>query len=183
VRRFTQGFYGYVFAMGVCLAAVAVFLFITPQRDTEHIPSVNYTIDLANVRNAAPFAVWSPREEPAGWVPTSSRSTLEDGRVTWRLGFATARRAHAMLAQSNERPPEEFASRMANSANPAGTQQVGAESWERRVREDKNQRTLIRFLPDVTLVVTGTADWDELGALAASLTEQPRPTVSPAPSS
>ncbi len=63
---------------------------------------------------------------------------------------------------------------MANTDKAAGSQQVGGVAWERRFREDKNQRSLVRVLPDVTLVITGTADWTELGELAARLQQRPK---------
>ncbi|MEU1880554.1 DUF4245 domain-containing protein [Streptosporangium sp. NPDC020072] len=181
VRRFTQGFYGYAFAMMVCLAGVGVFLLVTPQSRTEHIPKVDYSIDVANMRRDAPYQVWSPASVLANWVPTSSRMTKgkdSEGKatVTWRLGFATAKRAHALIAQSDERPAAGFANRMANSDRPQGSLQIDGVTWEKRFREDKNQRSLVQVLPDVTLVVTGTAQWDELSALAATLKQQTKLT-------
>jgi hypothetical protein len=176
VRRFTQGFYGYAFAVMVCLAGAGLFLLVTPQSRAEHIPSVDYTIDLANARHMAPYDVWAPTVPPK-WVPTSSRLVKEHGAVTWRLGFATAQRKHAMLAQSDERPGTEFANRMAGIAASQGSVQVGGVTWEKRFRPDKDQRTLIRMLPGSTVVVTGSAGWPELTALAASLHTQPASTA------
>ncbi|MEU0518505.1 DUF4245 domain-containing protein [Streptosporangium sp. NPDC006007] len=177
MQRFTQGFYGYVVAMLVCLAGVGVFLLVTPQSRTEHIPRIDFSIDLANMRRAAPYQVWSPDPVLAGWVPTSSRQTGEKGAdgkaaVTWKLGFATAKRAHAMLGQSDEGSPAGFANRMANTNEATGSVQINGVTWEQRFRKDKNQRSLVRLLPGVTLVVTGTAEWDELSALAGSLKQQ-----------
>ncbi|GAA4222991.1 hypothetical protein FHR32_001814 [Streptosporangium album] len=178
MERFTQGFYGYVVAMLVCLAGVGVFLLVTPQSRTEHIPKVDYSIDVANMRRAAPYQVWPPDPVPAGWIPTSSQMTDQKGVVSWRLGFATAKRpeaatrSHVMLAQSDEKPAAEFANRMANTGEVVGNVQIGGVTWEQRLRKDKNQRSLVRLLPDVTVVVTGTAQWDELSALAGSLKQQ-----------
>nr|WP_283135513.1 DUF4245 domain-containing protein [Rhizohabitans arisaemae] len=227
--RFAQGFSGYIVAMLVCLAAVAVFLVITPQRDTQHIPKIDYQPAVWELRRQAPYPVHVPEGLPAGWIPTSSRvetteietksvkgvehetetvtvdtittepdpaegsetaspdaeAGSEDGAkgeaVTWRLGFTTPLLEHAMLAQSNE-DPTEFANRMANSDKPVGTQQVGSVTWEQRFREDKKQRTLILKRPGVTLVVTGTAGWEELGRLAVSLRAETPVTPTPVPS-
>ncbi|SDG89552.1 Protein of unknown function [Sinosporangium album] len=176
MERFTKGFLGYVVAVAVCLAGVGLFLFVTPQSRTEHIPQVNYSMDLAGLRRTADHTIYAPSAVAKGWVPTSSRITNEKGAGTWRLGFATAKRAHAMLAQSSEKPPAEFADRLANSNAVVGTRQIGGATWEERFREDKKQRTLVRFLPDTTVIVTGTADWDELVALASSL--QPQTKIS-----
>ncbi|MDP9849003.1 DUF4245 domain-containing protein [Streptosporangium lutulentum] len=181
MQKFTQGFYGYVVAVLVCLGGVGLFLLITPQSKTEHIPSVNFSIDVANMRHMAPYQVWSPEPVPAGWIPTSSQATNQKGVVTWRLGFATAKRAdaersHVMLAQSDEKPAAEYANRMANTSEVTGNVQISGVTWQQRFRKDKNQRSLVRLLPGVTIVVTGTGQWDELSALAGSLKERSKLT-------
>ncbi|GAA3125655.1 hypothetical protein GCM10010466_15680 [Planomonospora alba] len=193
MQRFTEGFRGYVAAMLICLLGVFVFLLVTPQSREERIPRIDYSMDVAAMRREAPYQVWAPGTVPEGWIPTSSRKTPETGAkrsgkepVTWRLGFATTvdpeigRRRHAMLAQSDEKPAAEFANRMANSDKVVGTVQIAGATWEKRHREDKDQRSLVRFLPGSTLVVTGTAGWDELTAFAAVLKEQDRPADAPA---
>lgn len=179
MRNFTQGFAGYAVALLVCLGAIGLFLLVTPQSRTERIPRVDYSMDLAHLRRTAPYQVVAPARLPDDWIPTSSRQVTENGAVTWRLGFATARREHAMLAQSNERPAAEFASRMANTDKAVGTQQINGVTWERRVREDKNQRSLVRLGGEPTVVITGTADWSELTTLASVLQAQPRPAETP----
>jgi hypothetical protein len=181
VRRFTQGFYGYAFALFVCLAAVGLFLLVTPQSRTEHIPRVNYSIDQVNAVRTAPYAIEAPRAVLPNWVPTSSRLTRQGTTVTWRLGFATGKRMHAMLAQSNEQPLAGFANRMANSDKPTGSRQINGATWEERFRQDKNQRSLVRTLPDHVVVVTGSASWDELTALAGSLVVPAKPDDSASP--
>ncbi|GII64465.1 hypothetical protein Skr01_45500 [Sphaerisporangium krabiense] len=172
MRQFTQGFYGYVFAMLVCLGIVGVFLLITPQSRTQHIPRVDYSITLSNLRRDAPYEVRAPEPVPAGWTPNSSEVD-KNAHVTWRLGFATAGKSHAMLAQSDE-PAAQFANRIANSDKVVGSRQINGLTWQERYREDKKQRTLVSLQPGVTLVVTGLAGWDELSQLAASLKAQPK---------
>jgi hypothetical protein len=173
VRRFTQGFYGYAVALLVCLAGVGLFLLITPQSREQHIPRLDYSITVANFGHAVPYEVWAPQKDPAGWVPNSNRIAKgASGAQVLYLGYATAKLQHAMFVQSDEKPAAEFASRMAGIARSSGTQQVGGVTWEQRFREDKKQRSLVRVLPDVTLVVTGTADWPELAELAALLQQR-----------
>ncbi|TMR91186.1 DUF4245 domain-containing protein [Nonomuraea basaltis] len=175
MRRFTEGFYGYAVALLVCLAGAGVFLLITPQSRDEHIPRREYSITVANFGHTVPYGVWAPQQDPAGWVPNSNKIAKgENAAQVLYLGYATAKRQHAMFVQSDERPAAGFANRMANSDKAVGTQQVGGVAWERRYREDKNQRSLIRVLPDVTLVITGTADWPELAELAAVLRQRPQ---------
>ncbi|WP_406674115.1 DUF4245 domain-containing protein [Nonomuraea sp. N2-4H] len=174
MRRFTQGLYGYTVALFVCLAGAGLFLLVTPQSRDEHIPRRDYSITVANFGHSVPYGVWAPKEDPPGWVPNSNRiADGENGAKVLYLGYATAKREHAMFAQSNEQPAAGFASRMANSDKAVGTQQVGGVTWEQRYRKDKNQRSLVRILPDVTLVITGTADWPELADLAGRLQQRP----------
>jgi len=179
VQRFTEGFRGYAIALAVCLAIAGLILLGAPKGDREHIPAVDYTIDAANARNTASYQVWVPSAVPEGWVPTSSRLVTRQGTVTWRLGFATASRSHAMLAQSDEKPLADFVDRMANTERVEGTQQIDGVAWERRYRPDKNQRTLVRVLDDSVVMVTGQADWTELAQLAATLRPQPSPSATP----
>ncbi|MEV4471697.1 DUF4245 domain-containing protein [Nonomuraea salmonea] len=175
MRRFTQGLYGYAVALFVCLAGAGLFLLVTPQSRDEHIPRLDYSITVANFGHGVPYGVWAPQQDPPGWVPNSNRiADGENGAKVLYLGYATAKREHAMFAQSDEQPAAGFASRMANSDKAVGTQQIGGVAWEQRFREDKNQRSLVRVLPDVTLVVTGTADWPELADLAGRLQQRPK---------
>ncbi|RSN08546.1 DUF4245 domain-containing protein [Nonomuraea sp. WAC 01424] len=173
MRRFTQGFYGYAVALFVCLAGVGLFMLVAPQSREEHIPRLDYSITVANFGHEVPYQVWAPQKDPSGWVPNSNRIAKgEGGAQVLYLGYATAARQHAMFAQSDEKPAAEFANRMTGIAKPAGNQQVGDVTWERRFREDKKQRSLVRVLPDVTLVITGTADWAELTELAGLLQQR-----------
>ncbi|MEV3983180.1 DUF4245 domain-containing protein [Nonomuraea sp. NPDC049758] len=173
MRRFSQSFYGYAVALFVCLAGVGLFMLVAPQSREEHIPRLDYSITVANFGHGVPYQVWSPQKDPAGWVPNSNRIAKgENGAQVLYLGYATAERQHAMFAQSDEKPAAEFANRMTGIAKPSGSQQVGGVTWEKRFREDKNQRSLVRVLPDVTLVITGTADWPELTELAGLLQQR-----------
>ncbi|MBX6384672.1 MAG: DUF4245 domain-containing protein [Microbispora sp.] len=180
--RFTQGLYGYAFALLACLAGIGVFLLITPQSRTEHIPRVDFSIDRANAARMAPYEIVAPDRVPADWVPNSSTLTQQKGAVTWRLGFATAKRQHAMVAQSDERPVADFVNRMANIDKSMGSRQIDGVTWQERFRPDKNQRTLVRVFPDHAVIVTGTADWDELTTLARTLKPQPKPSPVASPS-
>ncbi len=177
MRRFTEGFYGYAVALFVCLGAAGLFLLVTPQSSGEHIPKLDYSITVANFSRTVPYQVWAPGKDPEGWVPNSNKiATGEGGAQVLHLGYATAKREHAVVIQSDEKPPAGFANRMANSDKVVGTEQINGKTWERRFREDKDQRTLVLPLPEVTVVVTGTADWPELTEIATLLQQRPKPT-------
>ncbi|MEU4545294.1 DUF4245 domain-containing protein [Nonomuraea dietziae] len=183
MRRFTQGFYGYAFALLVCMGLAVIIVVSAPTgREGQHVPRLEYTITVANYNRSVPHEVRAPAKDPADWIPNSNRIAKgADGSSVLSVGYATApdaegERHHAMIVQGSEKPAPAFASRIANTDKTIGTVQIAGESWEKRFREDKNQRTLVRFLPDATLMVTGTADWPELTALATTLKPQPKPT-------
>lgn len=175
-KRLTTGLGGYTMAMGACLLLVLAIYLITPRSDEEVLPTVDYSSQLWAMRNDAPYTVHAPEGLPSGWRPTSSRlHGLDSGGekpVAWHLGFVTPRDEYAALEQSNEKASE-YVPRMTNSSKPTGTQQVNGVAWTKYHRKDKKANSLARTLPGgVSLVVTGTASYEELALLAASLKPQ-----------
>jgi hypothetical protein len=137
-------------------------------------PRVDVGRQAARLGALAPYPAYVPMALPAGWRAVSTRITGSPANapVAWHLGYVTARGAYAALEESDE-DPAAFVPRMANRDRPVGTQQVAGAAWDRYFRPDKKQYSLARRLPGVTLVVTGTASYDELATLAAAL--HPRP--------
>lgn len=185
-KRLTTGLGGYTLAMLACLLMAGVVVLLTPKDETETLPTADYGGHLLTLRNEAPYTPYAPENLPVMWRATSSRLTglgEADKPVAWHLGMVTPSDEYAALEQSDERPVSEYLWRMTNSREPVGVQQVAGQTWQRYYRKDKDQRSLVRTLPDVTLVVTGTASYEELGVLAASLRPQPRnasPSATPA---
>ena len=191
-KRLTTGLGGFTMAMGACLLLVLVIYMITPRSDNELLPTVDYSSQEWAMRQHAPYTAYAPEGLPPSWRPTSSRldGLDEAGNkpVAWHLGFVTPSNEYAALEQSNEKASE-YIPRMTNNRNSLGTQQVNGVTWTKYHRKDKKANSLARTLPDgVSLVVTGTASYEELAILAASLkplTRQgatPGPSISPAPS-
>ncbi|MFD0685055.1 DUF4245 domain-containing protein [Actinomadura fibrosa] len=175
-KRLTTGLGGFTMAMGACLLLVLAIFLITPRSHEEVLPTVDYGSQLWAMRNDAPYTSYAPEGLPAGWRPTSSRLNGLDGSgrkpVAWHLGFVTPSDEYAALEQSNEKASE-YVPRMTNNKNPIGTQQVAGVTWTKYYRKDKKANSLARTLPDgVSLVVTGTASYEELAVLAASLRPQ-----------
>jgi hypothetical protein len=183
-KRLTSGVGQFGLAIGACLLLVGVIMLLTPRADKETLPQVDARSAAEAMRLTAPYLSYAPQGLPAGWRATSSRLSGDKGAVAWHLGFLTSSDQYAALEESNERPAVDFVRRMTNvdPANPkslVGTRQVAGASWKEYHREDKRQNSLVRELPTVMLVVTGTASYDELAVLAASLRPQPRPSATP----
>jgi hypothetical protein len=180
-KRLTAGLGGYTLALLVCFALVGLIVLITPRSNKEVLPTVDYAFDMRSLRSVAPYTSYGPAATPAGWRPTSSRLTggSGGGPVAWHLGFVTDADEYAALEESDE-SADPFIKRMTNRDRPVGSQQVAGATWAQYYREDKRQRSLVRRLPGVTLVVTGTASFDQLAVLAAAL--RPQPAATPAAS-
>jgi Protein of unknown function (DUF4245) len=161
-------------AVVTCLILCALLIVATPRPATQIAVPVSYQADLVKFRRAAPYPVVAPRSLPAGWQPVSSRLTVvPGGAVSWHLGLVTPSGGIASLEESNESPAQ-FILRMTSDGNILPGVWSGGAWWSRRWRPDKDQRSLSRSAPGAfTVVVTGTAGWQELYALAGSLSQQP----------
>ncbi len=181
-RRLTSGVPGFAVAMLSCMVIVGLVILLTPNRDENAVRTVQYQGELSGLEAVAPYAVQAPEGLPATWYATSSRLTGKPGGpVAWHLGFYTPQKQYAALEQSNETPGGDggFIDRMTSQGRPDGSTQIAGATWNKTFRKDKNQRSLVRSVPGVTLVVSGTASYDELAILAGSLKAHPRPAPTP----
>lgn len=169
-RRPADGAGQYLIVVLICCGVVGLLWLLTLGARTGPPPPVDVPRVAAQLRTVAPYETRVPVTAPSGWRPTSSRitGTKAGGPVAWHLGYRTPGDAYAALEESDENPAT-FVPRMTNRNQPVGTQQVAGATWDRYYRSDKKQYSLARRLPGVTLVVTGTASYDELARLAAAL--------------
>lgn len=165
----------YAVAALACCGLVAVLWLLSVPGSEQAPARVDAARAAAEFRAAAPFQTFVPRAVPTGWQATHSRitGTAADGPVAWHLGYRTAQGEYAAVEQSDE-DPATFVPRMTNRDTPVGTQQVAGATWQRYYRSDKKQNSLVRRFPGVSVVVTGTASYADLGVLAAALRPQPR---------
>lgn len=182
-QRLTSGMAGMTIAMAACLV-VGLLIVLTPRRHDNAIPRVDYSSDLTGLVSTAPYPVLAPEGLARQWYPTSSRLTGKaGGPVSWHLGYNTPGGQYAALEESNEAPdgPGHFIDRMTSQGHPDGTVQVAGAPWAKTFRPDKKQRSLVRRLQGVTIVLTGTASYDELAVLAGSLKPQTKPAANATP--
>ena len=186
-KRLTTGLGGFTMAMGACLLVVLAIYLVMPRSDEEVLPTVDYSSQLWALRNDAPYTVHAPEGLPPGWRPTSSRlNGLNSGGkkpVAWHLGFVAPSDEYAAVEPSNEKA-DQYVPRMANSSKAVGTQTVNGVAWTKYNNKGKKANSLARTLPDgVSLVVTGTASYEELAVLAGSLKPQQKDgRLAPSPS-
>jgi hypothetical protein len=152
---------------------VVVLVLIVPRPSAVTQPPIDVTGIAQGARASAGFTISVPQGLPTEWRATSAR--LLDGTddvQTWHVGYQTSDGQYAAVEQAKDATAVWLRSNT-QDGDPAGTQSVDGVTWNRILHENRLQRTLQLVHGDLTTLVTGTASWDELGRLAASL--QPAP--------
>lgn len=171
-KRLTTGLGGFASAIVACLLMVGVIFLITPRSNKELLPTIDYGSQEWALAHQGPYQAWGPKQLPVGWRATSARLTGvgESGKpVQWHLGFIAPSGEYAALEESNEKA-KDYVPRMTNSKVATGSKNVNGITWDTYFRRDKKANSLARTLPDgVSIVVTGTAGYDELAILAGAL--------------
>ena len=156
-------------SMAVVLALVLVIVLLAWRPDPEAIKVVETAPVVAIAARAAEFDVSAPASLPTEWQATSARweATVEsDGAKVLHIGYVTPSGEYAQFSESTASGPRYLDEQTAGGI-PAGEQVVGDVTWERRETEDR--RSLVRTDAGTVTVVSGSAAWDELIALAGSI--------------
>ena len=162
-------------SMALVLAVVFVIVLLAwrPEPEAVKVVDPGPAVMLAAVE--AEFPVAAPEGLADGWRPTSARwepTTESDGEPVLHIGYVTPADQYAQVSQSQARSAGYLAEQTARG-EAAGSEQVAGTTWERL--ESSDRRSLVRVDGDVLTIVSGTADWAELAALAASLEAVPTP--------
>ena len=154
------------------VGAVALITFRPSGGDAVRV--VDYADDLGSARLAAPYAVLAPAGLD-GYRATSVRFSATTEGTVWHLGFVTPLDEYAGLDQTDG-PEAAFVDDLTEGAEPVGTDgslELGGRTWERwddgGDTEGERIRGLVSDVDGATVVVSGTADWPELEALASAL--------------
>lgn len=152
----------------ILLGAGFVYLLVPHDDSLDPVRPISYDVELVTARRAAPYPVVAPAGLPDTWRATSvSYKRQSDLGAVWHLGFMDPDDQYAAVEQSDGEP-EKFVRGVTHGAEPADrTQTVGGEEWERY--EGEKYDALVRRESGVTTVVTGTASFESLTRLAASL--------------
>ncbi|MFF2652128.1 DUF4245 domain-containing protein [Streptomyces sp. NPDC058045] len=171
-----------VWSLGVVVLVAAFAYIFIPHDDTETpIKRVDYRIELATARRAAPYPVVAPEGLGTSWKATSVRYRGDDF-ATWHLGFRTPDGQYAAVEQSTEKPSAFIARSTQDAEKTARTEHIGDRTWQRY--EGGHYDALVLREGKATTVVTGTADFKRLAHLAAALksAEPSEPSAPSAPS-
>lgn len=161
-----------VLSLLVVLGIVVGLMLLVPRTNSITQPPVDVAAGARAAATQVEFVPSVPQGLPAGWRATSVRTTRSTASVmTWHAGYMTSDDQYAALEQG-QRVPAEWIRSQTNRGREEGTIEVAGEPWRKFVRLDKVQHSLVHERGDVTTIVTGTASFEDLALLAASLQPQ-----------
>lgn len=157
-----------MFLSMLVITAVAgvVYLFIPHDDKADPIKAVDYRVELATARRAAPYPVAAPAGLSKDWKPTSVSYEGQAG-AGWHLGFLDPQGRYVAVEQSTT-PAKKYVPEVSHDAEDTGrTQEVAGEEWQRW--EGPKYDALVLHAEGVTTVVTGSAPMESLTEMAAAL--------------
>jgi hypothetical protein len=148
---------------------VAVLMLITLRQTPDQDRSVDPDPVVAAAVEVAPFPASVPPATPDGWRPTSARVTPpESDPFSWYVGYITPEDRFVAVTESDG-SRESFLGEIGVEGEAEGASLVAGTPWQRLDDPDGLHRALVREQNDVITVVTGTASYEVLEDVAASL--------------
>lgn len=148
------------------LVVGGIYLVIPHDEKADPTKVVDYRIETITARRAAPYPVAVPVGLPEQWRATSVAYTRKEAS-SWHLGFVDPQQQYVAVEQSAD-ATDGYVGRVTRRAQATGqTQQVGDQVWERW--DGEKYDALVRREQGYVTVVTGTASFEQLGAMAAAL--------------
>ncbi|MFE9635547.1 DUF4245 domain-containing protein [Streptomyces sp. NPDC006463] len=150
--------------IGVVVAGI--YLFIPHDENADPTHTVDYRVETLTARRAAPYPVAAPVGLPAEWRATSVSYQRKNANA-WHLGFLDPGKQYVAVEQSTDTSGKNLGKITQQAKSTGQTQQVGDAAWERW--EGEKYDALVKQEQGHVTVVTGTASFDQLGAMAAAL--------------
>ncbi|MFD9306635.1 DUF4245 domain-containing protein [Streptomyces sp. NPDC060048] len=143
-----------------------IYIFIPHDENADPTRVVDYRVETLTARRAAPYPLAAPVGLPDQWRATSVSFERKNAHG-WHLGFLDPKNQYVAVEQSSD-ATDSYIGRVTRKAKATGqTQQVGEQAWERW--DGEKYDALVRQEQGHVTVVTGTASFEELGAMAAAL--------------
>ena len=171
--RLRQTLVDMVRSMAVVLVVVFAIVLLAWRPQPEAIKVVDPAPVVALAASTAEFERVAPTGLPVDWRPTSARWESTDQSSSERvlhIGYVTSSDQYAQVSVAPV-TSEPFLDEQTGGGSPTGSQAVGDATWERR--ETDERRSLVLVSDSVSTVVSGSAGWAELVALADALEPVP----------
>ncbi|MEU4075726.1 DUF4245 domain-containing protein [Streptomyces venezuelae] len=158
---------GMIQSLGVILVAAGVmYLFIPHDESVDPVKAKDYRVELLTAQRAAPYPVLAPEGLGEGWKATVVSYKRENANA-WQLGFLSPDTQYVAIHQSTAAPGTFVPDVTQRAKNTGKTQTVAGQVWQRW--EGPKYDALVRVDGGATTVVTGTASFERLAEMAASL--------------
>lgn len=173
-KRANASVIGMIMALLVSvLAIVPVVLLNAGQKTDPYRPSIDVASSAANAKDVAGFTPVAP-ELPAGYSPNYARwvSGTSDGVSHWDIGYLTPQQKFVSVEQTAAANPTWLADQV-KRAPTTGTRTVAGIDW---TLYDKpgTEKSLVATIAGTTVVVSGSAGFDEFDAVAAAVVSSAR---------
>lgn len=148
------------------LVVGGIYLVIPHDEKLDPTRVVDYRVETLTARRAAPYPVAVPAGLSPEWRATSVSYVRKEASA-WHLGFLNPEQQYVAVEQSAD-ATDKYVEKVTKKAKATGeTQQVGDQVWERW--DGEKYDALVRLEQGHVTVVTGTASFEQLGAMAAAL--------------
>lgn len=149
-------------SLGVTFLFIGFLLAVTYRDHGDGVRTVPWKGVVAQL----PAPLLKPAGLPEGYRVTSARR-MSAGKPGLHIGALTPEGRYAALEESTT-TDSGYLREVAGAVTPDGTERVGGQPWSRwqfTDREGRVTRVLTRQAGPVTIVVHGTASWDDLTEL------------------
>ncbi|GAA5183735.1 hypothetical protein GCM10023322_23730 [Rugosimonospora acidiphila] len=131
--------------------------------------AVDAAQEYANAKHDAPFPVLEPTSLPGKWTPISATfGKVSDGWVL-RVSYVPPAKTGAQLVESDRPVNALLADELGGSARPGNLEVIDGRTWRQYPIASNNSRALVLANDGQTTIISGTASFTDLHALAAAL--------------
>ncbi len=150
----------------IVAAAGVIYVFVPHDDSGDPVRAVDYRVELATARRAAPYQVVAPAGLGADWKATSVSYEGDDG-ANWHLGFLDPDGKYVAVEQSTA-PAKTYLPDVTQDAKNTGrTETVAGQEWQHWTGDKYD--ALVLKSEGSTTVVTGSAPTARLVEMAAAL--------------
>lgn len=154
-----------VYSLLAVVGMTAVLVLMVPRVSSVSGPPVDVSATAVTVQADTGWPIVEPVGLPDGWSPTSVRYVRTTGGfMTWHVGYQTPSGTFVAVEQTLD-PSREWISAQTNRSPSEGTTEIAGLTWEKYVRDNKVQNSLLHQPEadgELTTLVTGTADFDDM---------------------
>lgn len=159
-------------SMLVIAGITMVLVFAVARVNSISQPSVDVAASAMAVARESGWRIERPVGLPSGWKATSVRYVRgTDGLMTWHAGYVSPDNTYVAIEQT-KKATDGWVTAQTNRAPVVGHLKAGGRVWQKYLRNQKVQRSLVHRAQgpnELTTIITGTGTFEELTTFADHL--------------